>query len=125
VRRVLTENWRRLPETIGSASKIELEVKWAEKAGARRVVTDQDAEMTIGGESYTLPYHVCLSELLYGEPLYRQRRVMWGLPLPALPAAAAKPVAADGGVSASARDGAADAGRGPDAAAPDAGRPDR
>ena len=125
VRRVLTENWRRLPETIGSASKIELEVKWAEKAGARRVVTDQDAEMTIGGESYTLPYHVCLSELLYGEPLYRQRRVMWGLPLPTLPAAAAKPGAADGGVVASARDGAADAGRGPDAAAPDAGRPDR
>ena len=122
LRRVLNENWRRLPETVDSASKIELEVKWSEKAGAKRVLTDQDAEMTIGAESYALPYHVCLSELLYGEPLYRQRRVMWGLPLPNIPASA-KPAAADGG--AGARDGATDAGRGPDAGAPDAARPDR
>jgi hypothetical protein len=50
------------------------------------VVTDEEAEMTVGGETSTLPYHVCLSELLYGEPLYRQRRVMWGLPLPGVAA---------------------------------------
>jgi hypothetical protein len=122
VRRVLNENWRRLPETVDTASKIEFEVRWSEKAGSKRVLTDEDAEMTIGAESYSLPYHVCLSELLYGEPLYRQRRTMWGLPLPAV-AAAAKPAAVDGG--AAARDGATDAGRGPDAGARDGGRPDR
>ncbi|HEY7372611.1 MAG TPA: hypothetical protein VIF57_10665, partial [Polyangia bacterium] len=69
-----------------------------------------------------LPYHVCLSELLYGEPLYRQRRTMWGLPLPNV-APLAGPLVSDGG--AGARDGAAEAGRGADAGAPDAGRPDR
>ena len=116
VRRVLNENWRRLPETVGTAPKIEIEVRWAEKAGTKRVTTDQDAEMTIGGQAYSLPYHPCLSELLYCEPLYRQRRVMWGLPLPAV--AAAKPPSVDGGVVA--RDGGA-----PDASRPDAARPDR
>jgi hypothetical protein len=116
VRRVLNENWRRLPEAVDSAAKIEIEVKWSEKVGTKRVATDQDAEMAIGGETYSLPYHVCLSELLYGEPLYRQRRVMWGLPLPA--GAGAKPSPADGG--AVARDGGAS-----DASRPDAPRPDR
>ena len=38
--------------------------------------------MAAGNQTWTLPYHVCLSELLYGEPLYRQRRVMWNLPGP-------------------------------------------
>jgi hypothetical protein len=122
VRRVLNENWRRLPETVDTAPKIEIEVKWAEKAGTKRVITDHDAEITIGSESYALPYHVCLSELLYGEPLYRQRRVMWGLPLPAMPAAAPAP-ALDGGAAANdaagAPVGAADAG------ARDAARSDR
>src|SRR5689334_22135513 len=28
LRRVLNENWRRLPETVDTASKIELEVRW-------------------------------------------------------------------------------------------------
>jgi hypothetical protein len=109
LKRVLNENWRRLPESVPAAGKIEIEVKWSEKAGAKRVITDEDAEMTIGSETYSLPYHVCLSELLYGEPLYRQRRVMWGLPLPGMPPA--KPAAAttDGGTGAS--DGGAEAGR--------------
>jgi hypothetical protein len=107
LRRVLNENWRRLPESVATAGKIEIEVKWSEKAGAKRVITDEDAEMTIGAETFGLPYHVCLSELLYGEALYRQRRVMWGLPLPAIPGP--KPPAADGG--AGARDGGAEAGR--------------
>ena len=53
-------------------------MRWSEKAGAKRVVTDQPAELTVGGESWELPYHPCLSELLYGAPLYRQRREMWG-----------------------------------------------
>jgi hypothetical protein len=51
--------------------------------------------MGIGSETFDLPYHVCLSELLYGEPLYRQRRVMWKLPLPGVAQAAAT----DGGTS--------------------------
>jgi hypothetical protein len=95
LRRILNENWRRLPDQVGAANKIEVEVKWSEKAGSKRVITDQDAEMGIGGETFDLPYHVCLSELLYGEPLYRQRRVMWNLPLPGV----AKPAATDGGTS--------------------------
>jgi hypothetical protein len=82
VRRVLNENWQRLPEGVATAGKIEIQVKWAEKAGVRRVITDEEADLAIGSESFTLPYHVCLSELLYGEPLYRQRRAMWRLPLP-------------------------------------------
>jgi hypothetical protein len=94
LRRILNENWRRLPDQVGAANKIEIEVKWSEKAGSKRVITDQDAEMGIGGETFNLPYHVCLSELLYGEPLYRQRRVMWNLPLPGVAKAAT-----DGGTS--------------------------
>lgn len=113
LRRVLNENWRRLPESVATAPKIEIEVKWSEKAGAKRVITDQDAEMSIGAETFSLPYHVCLSELLYGEPLYRQRRVMWGLPLPGVPAA--RPPVADGGAVPA--DGGGDAGRA-DAASP-------
>jgi hypothetical protein len=62
--------------------------------------------MDAGGETVSLPYHVCLSELLYGEPLYRQRRVMWGLPLPGV--AAAKTPVPDGGTV---RDAGAEAGR--------------
>jgi hypothetical protein len=49
-------------------------------------VTNEDAELTVGREQLSLPYHVCLSELLFGEPLYRQRRVSLGLgPLPSPP----------------------------------------
>jgi hypothetical protein len=114
-RRVLNENWQRLPERVPTASKIEIEVKWAEKAGTRRVITDEAAALTVGDETVALPYHVCLSELLYGEPLYRQRRVMWRLPLPDAGGAAATGAmaAADGGSPDGARrdGGAADAGR--------------
>jgi hypothetical protein len=84
LRRVLNENWRRLPESLDTATKIEIEVKWSEKAGTKRVITNEDAQLAVGGETYGLPYHPCLSELLYGEPLYRQRRQMWKLPLPAV-----------------------------------------
>jgi hypothetical protein len=113
LRRILNENWRRLPDQVGTAPKIEIEVKWAERAGSKRVVTDQAAEMEIGAETFDLPYHVCLSELLYGEPLYRQRRVMWNLPLPG----GAKPAAVDGG--ASTRDGSSATPGKPDGAAVD------
>ena len=80
--RVLNENWSRLPESLATASRIDLEVHWSEKAGVRRVVTEGDSELIIKTESFPLPYHVCLSELLYGEPLYHQRREMTGRPLP-------------------------------------------
>jgi hypothetical protein len=85
VRRVLNDNWSRLPEPLEKASEIDIEVKWSEKAGAKRVITEEPAELSVGPESWSLPYQVCLSELLYGEPLYRQRREMWGLPLPGKP----------------------------------------
>ena len=96
LRRVLNENWKRLPEPVATAKKIELEVYWSEKAGVRRVVTERDAEMIINRQSHPLPYHVCLSELLYGEPLYRQRRETLGLPLPPPPRAAPDGGATDG-----------------------------
>jgi hypothetical protein len=111
LRRVLEENWRRLPEAAATAGQIEVEVKWSERAGNKRVVTEEDAALIIGNETFSLPYHPCLSELLYGEPLYRQRRAMWGLPLPGAPAA--RPSVTDGG--AGQPDGAAD-GRRADAA---------
>jgi hypothetical protein len=107
LRRILNENWKRLPEPVASAKRIELEVYWAEKAGVRRVVTERDAEMIINRQSFFLPYHVCLSELLYGEPLYRQRREMLGLPLPMpplqVPDADAGSGASDGGHSVAGR----------------------
>ena len=40
------------PEPVGTANKIEIEVKWSEKAGTKRVVTDQEAEMGIGAETF-------------------------------------------------------------------------
>ena len=85
VRQILAENWKRLPEDITTATRIDVEVRWAERSGVRRVVTNEDAELTVGGvqSPVPLPYHVCLSELLFGEPLYRQRRLALGLgPLP-------------------------------------------
>ncbi len=91
LRRVLHDNWKRLPEKLDSADHVEIEVKWSEKAGTKRVVTDAEAQMMIGSETVDLPYHPCLSELLYGEPLYKQRRLMWGLPLPGAPADAGAP----------------------------------
>jgi hypothetical protein len=82
LRRVLNENWRRLPDPIATATNIEIEVRWSEKAGTKRVVTDQPSDLIVGNQSWSLPYQPCLSELLYGAPLYRQRRAIWGLPLP-------------------------------------------
>jgi hypothetical protein len=105
VRRVLNENWHRLPENVATATKIEIEVKWAEKAGSKRVTTNEPVDLQVGSETVSLPYHICLSELLYGEPLYRQRRAMWGLPLPGTAtttAAATDGVGRDGGGTADA-----------------------
>ncbi|MEP6653442.1 MAG: hypothetical protein ABJA82_08800 [Myxococcales bacterium] len=99
VRQVLTENWRRLPDDVMTATPIQLEVRWSERSGVRRVVTNENAELTVGNSRTSLPYHVCLSELLFGEPLYRQRRLLLGLaPLPVPETASVPAAAADGGV---------------------------
>jgi hypothetical protein len=73
--RVLNENWRRLPPGLDTTPRMALEVHWAERAGVPRVVADDDATLTFDGKSHALPYHVCLSELLFGRPLYAQRLV--------------------------------------------------
>lgn len=110
VRRVLNENWRRLPEGLGSAETLDLEVQWSDRGGLRRVVTTEDATLFIsgprgggdGGSAVTevaLPYHVCLSELLFGAPIYHQRRDIFGLaPLP-LPNSMVVKDNGDGGVT--------------------------
>lgn len=87
VKRVLNDNWQRLPEKLQKASRIDLEVYWSEVYGLRRVVTERDAQLYVGNSNdpETLPYHVCLSELLFGEPLYKERRSSLGLaPLPSV-----------------------------------------
>lgn len=99
--RTLDENWKDLPESLAKAARVELEVHWSAKAGVQRVVTDSDAELIVGRESFALPYQVCLSELLFGAPLYRQRRLLAGRMLPY------KPLFGDGGVKV---ENAADAG---------------
>lgn len=103
VRRVLTENWSKLPEKLMKAQKVELRVKWAEKAGVRRVVTTEDAQITFDGNNAFLPYHICLSELLFGAPLYRTRRDLLGLPPLAMPPDAAPAPPRDGGAAADAQ----------------------
>jgi len=80
IRRVLGENWQKLPEKLMKSQRIDLQVKWAEKAGVRRVVTTEDARITYDDKTSFLPYHICLSELLFGAPLYRTRRDLLGLP---------------------------------------------
>jgi hypothetical protein len=82
-RRVLTANWKRLPPELVSAPSIDLEVKWAQKAGLKRVVTTEDARVMVDAKSWDLPYHVCLSDLLFGAELYDTRRAFLQLPPPA------------------------------------------
>ena len=80
LRKVLTENWGKLPEEVAKAPAIDLEVEWSEKASVKRVLTTQPAILGVGDKNYDLPYHVCLSDLLYGDSLYRTRRTVLGLP---------------------------------------------
>ena len=102
LRRVLDENWKSLPEPLAKADRIDIEVHWSAKAGVQRVVTDSDADLIVGRESFALPYQVCLSELLFGAPLYRQRRLMAGrgLPYKSLLGDASKADGADAGTPA-------------------------
>ena len=82
LRRLLTQNWKRLPPEMVNAPSIDLEVKWAQKAGVKRVVTTEDARVMVGADSWDLPYHVCLSDLLFGKELYDTRRAFLQLPPP-------------------------------------------
>jgi hypothetical protein len=87
LRRVLGENWQRLPVSLLTAPHVELDILWSEKAGVRRVVTTDDVPISDGHKTLYLPYQICLSELLYGGPLYKTRRSMLGLaPPPGVPA---------------------------------------
>ncbi len=80
LRRVLADSWRPLPGSLVKAERIEIEVRWAERAGVRRVLTDENAEIVAGDESWSLAFHPCLNDLLFGEPLYHTRRDLLGLP---------------------------------------------
>jgi hypothetical protein len=83
LRKVLRRNWRNLPPEVANARHLGLEVTWVERAGIRRVVSSREPVLLVGREHDSLPNHPCLSELLYGAPLYRERREMLGLPPPA------------------------------------------
>jgi hypothetical protein len=87
VKRLLNENWHRLPAGLDKATRVDLDVYWSEVYGLRRVVTEREAQLYVGNsnEAESLPYHVCLSEFLFGEPLYRERRSTLNLaPLPSV-----------------------------------------
>lgn len=82
LRRVLHENWKRVPDEVDKASSVLVRVRWSIKAGVPRVVTTEDAELTVGKKTWDLPYHPCLADLLFGDTLFRTRREMLQLPLP-------------------------------------------
>lgn len=96
LRKVLRENWKRLPDDLAKSDRVAVNVRWSEKAGVRRVVTNESASLAYGRETHELPYHICLSELLFGAPLYQTRRELLGLsPLPSLPLLPAGPTRSD------------------------------
>jgi hypothetical protein len=101
VRQFLSDNYRKLPRPLMEAPRVEIRVKWAEKAGVRRVVTEEDAQINYAGKTGYLPYHVCLSELFFGAPLYRTRRNLLGIALAPAPVVAVPLVTgpADAGVT--------------------------
>jgi hypothetical protein len=81
LRRVLDENWDRLPEAVVVSPRVDLDVYWSERDGLRRVVSNRNATLiaSSNGQDFPIPYHVCLSELIYGAPLYHARREVMGL----------------------------------------------
>jgi len=92
VKRVLEENWKGLPPGLSAAKRIELNVTWSARAGLRRVANNSSPELVVDGATVPIPYHVCLSELLFGEKIYERRREMLGLaPLPTGHALAVEP----------------------------------
>jgi hypothetical protein len=92
LRRVLAQNWRKVPDSLMKSEAVLIEVHWSQRAGVPRVVTEEDASIEANGQSWSLAYHPCLTELLFGESLYRTRRAMLGLP-PVTPVAPLAPTA--------------------------------
>ncbi len=82
LRRLLDSNWKAVPMEVAKASIVEVEVAWSQKAGVARVATTEEAFLTVGPKTWALPYHVCLSDFLFGETLYDTRRAMLQLPGP-------------------------------------------
>ena len=80
LRAVLRRNWDNLPPELLRAHRIGIEVEWVDRAGIRRVVTGKDASISAAGDRWSLPPHPCLSELLYGAAIYRERRATLGMP---------------------------------------------
>ena len=87
---------------LAKADRIDIEVHWAGEPACSGSSPTSDAELFVGRESLALPYQVCLSELLFGAPLYRQRRLMAGrgLPYKSLLGDASKTDGADAGTPA-------------------------
>ena len=121
VRTVLNQNWDRLPADLPKATSVQVEVRWSDRGGLRRVVTNESAILTVGARTTDLPYHVCLSDLLFGEPIYRQRRQLLGLAPrpPSVPLTVA--ATADGGAWSATPSDAGDAGSDTTADGPDRG----
>jgi hypothetical protein len=82
LRRILKENWKNLPPELDVTHQINVSVHWFERAGLRRLVTSSDVELIFNGQVTALPYQVCLSELLFGAPVYHERREALGLAPP-------------------------------------------
>jgi hypothetical protein len=82
LRRLLDENWKPLPPHVASAERLELNVRWAEKASSRWVVTNENWVLRADGRSYDMAFHPCLTSFLFGERLYSLRREMLALPAP-------------------------------------------
>ena len=71
--KVLAAHFTRIPPTLGRAKHVDVEITWARKAGVKRALTDKDGHLFLDGKSYSLPYHVCVGDLIYGETLYAFR----------------------------------------------------
>lgn len=78
--RLLDENWKPLPPHVAKADRLELDVRWAEKASSRWVVTDEKWTLRADGQPLDMAFHPCLTSFLFGEKLYSLRREMLGLP---------------------------------------------
>ena len=82
VRKLLTSNWANVPEAVGNAPAVELEVRWSKRAGVKRVITEEAAALIVANKRWELPYQACLSDFVFGEDLYNTRRVVLQLPPP-------------------------------------------
>jgi hypothetical protein len=75
-RRLLREEYRRLPEMTLTRPEqtVRVKVAWWQAGGIRRIRAGEDVELATGDESWTLPPHPCVGEFLFGEPAYVMRR---------------------------------------------------